>query len=136
MCLAVQSSALPRGNLQRGLRGSGYLVVEASATEGQLSGYIQPLLRDVEVFNWAQDVTAEDKGFFRSIWEARGGGGETLLKNQRKNQFATRVELSASVHQHAISALQAFMAILRNACIEAFNPRVENSPDTGKSAEQ
>jgi hypothetical protein len=116
--------------------GSGDLVVEASATGGQLSGYIKPLLRDVEVFNWEQDVTAKDKGFFRSIWEALVGGGETLLKNQRKNQFATRVELSASVHQHAISALQAFMAILRNACIEAFNPRVENSPDTGKSAEQ
>jgi hypothetical protein len=66
---------------------------------GQLSGYIKPLLRDVEVFNWEQDVTAKDKGFFRSIWEALVGGGETLLKNQRKNQFATRVELSGSVHQ-------------------------------------
>lgn len=108
--------------------GSGDLVIEASAENGQLSGYIKPLLRDVEVFNWQQDVERDDKGFFRSIWEALVGGGEKVLKNQSKNQFATRVELSGSVEQQNVSALQAILGILRNAFIKAFNTRFENSP--------
>ncbi|RMP62628.1 hypothetical protein ALQ18_02243 [Pseudomonas marginalis pv. marginalis] len=105
--------------------GTGDVVIEAQAQKGQLSGYIKPLLRDVEVFDWQQDVENKDKNIFRSIWEAVVGTSETVLKNQRKNQFATRVELSGSVHQQNISAFSAFVAILRNGFIQAFNAQYE-----------
>lgn len=108
--------------------GHGDEVIEASAENGQLDGYIKPLLRDVDVFNWQQDVQREDKGLFRSIWEALVGGGETVLKNQRKNQLATRVELSGSVEDQNASPFQAFLAILRNGFVQAFNARYENAP--------
>lgn len=108
--------------------GHGDVVIEAEANKGQLKGYIKPLLRDVEVFNWPQDVENKDKGFLRSIWEALVGGTETVLKNQRKNQFATRVELSGSVHHSDISAFEAFLQILRNGFVQAFNARYEQGP--------
>ncbi|MDF3195854.1 DUF748 domain-containing protein [Pseudomonas sp. 1928-m] len=114
--------------------GTGDLVVEARADDGELSGYIKPLLRNVEVFDWEQDVTRDDKGFFRSVWEAIVGGSEKLLKNQRVDQFATRVELSGNVHQQNISAFQAFIAILRNGFIQAFSTRFESSLEEGDSA--
>lgn len=110
--------------------GHGDVVIEAQAKDAQLSGYIKPLLRDVDVFNWQQDVKDEDKGFFRSIWEAVVGTTETVLKNQSKNQFATRVELSGSVHKSDISAFEAFLQILRNGFVQAFSARYEReSPD-------
>lgn len=109
-------------------RGQGDLVIEARADNAQLSGYIKPLLHDVDVFDWRQDVENEDKGVLRALWEALVGGGETLLKNQRRDQFATRVELSGNVHQQDVSAFQAFIAILRNAFVEAFTPRFERAP--------
>lgn len=109
-------------------RGSGDLVIEAQAEDAQLNGYIKPLLREVEVFDWEQDVEDEDKGVLRSLWEALVGGGETLLKNQRRDQFATRVELSGNVHDQEVSAFQAFLAILRNGFVEAFDPRFERPP--------
>ncbi|WLH91910.1 DUF748 domain-containing protein [Pseudomonas sp. FP453] len=105
--------------------GTGDVVIEAQAEKGQLTGYIKPLLRDVEVFDWQQDVENKDKNIFRSIWEAVVGASETVLKNQQKNQFATRVELSGSVHQQDVSAFGAFLAILRNGFIQAFNARYE-----------
>jgi hypothetical protein len=108
--------------------GSGDLVIEASADDGQLSGYIKPLLRNVEVFDWQQDMANQDKGLLRGLWEALVSGGETLLKNQRKDQFATRVELSGNVRQQDVSAFQAFLAILRNAFVEAFTTQFENPP--------
>ncbi|MBV1808912.1 DUF748 domain-containing protein [Pseudomonas viridiflava] len=110
--------------------GNGDLVIEAQADKGQLSGYIKPLLRNVDVFNWHQDVEDKDKGVFRSIWEALVGTSETVLKNQRQNQFATRVDLSGSVNQQDISGLQAFWQILRNAFVQAFNARYESSKDS------
>ncbi|MBJ9977141.1 DUF748 domain-containing protein [Pseudomonas sp. S75] len=105
--------------------GHGDVVIEAQAEKGRLNGYIKPLLRDVDVFDWQQDVQNKDKGFFRSIWEAVVGASETVLKNQPKNQFATRVELSGSVHQQDISAFEAFLQILRNGFVQAFNARYE-----------
>ena len=105
--------------------GTGDVVIEAQAEKAQLTGYINPLLREVEVFDWQQDVENQDKGIFRSIWEAVVGASETVLKNQSKNQFATRVELSGSVHQQDISAFQAFLQILRNGFVQAFNARYE-----------
>jgi uncharacterized protein involved in outer membrane biogenesis len=111
--------------------GHGDVVIEAQAEKGRLNGYIKPLLRDVEVFNWQQDVENKDKGFFRSIWEALVGASETVLKNQPKNQFATRVELSGSVHQQDISGFEAFLQILRNGFVQAFNARYEQpAPDS------
>ena len=76
------------------------------------------------------NVKDEDKGFFRSIWEAVVGTTETVLKNQSKNQFATRVELSGSVHKSDVSAFEAFLQILRNGFVQAFSARYEReSPD-------
>ena len=110
--------------------GHGDVVIEAQANKGQLKGYIKPLLRDVEVFNWQQDVQNEKKSILRSVWEALVGTSENLLKNQPKNQFATRVELSGSVHNQDISAFQAFLQILRNGFIQAFNARYEQPKPT------
>ncbi|AHD15859.1 hypothetical protein C163_19635 [Pseudomonas sp. FGI182] len=105
--------------------GHGDLVIEAQAENGRLTGYIKPLLRDVDVFNWHQDVQEEDKGFLRSVWEALVGATQTVLKNQPKNQFATRVELNGSVRKQDISAFEAFLQILRNGFIRAFNAQYE-----------
>ena len=111
--------------------GHGDVVIEAQAENGRLNGYIKPLLRDVDVFDWQQDVEEKDKGFFRSVWEALVGATETVLKNQPKNQFATRVELSGSVHKQDISAFEAFLQTLRNGFIQAFNARYERgAPDS------
>ncbi len=108
-------------------KGTGDLVMEVEASDSQLDGYIKPLLRDVEVFNFRQDIEAEDKGFFRGIWEALVGGGKEVLKNQSKDQFATRIALSGSTRNTEISAFQAFIEVLRNAFVEAFTARFERS---------
>lgn len=109
--------------------GTGDLVVEVQARDSQLDGYIKPLLHDVDVFDLDQDLNNEDKGLFRGLWEALVGGGENVLKNQRKDQFATRVALSGSTRDAKVSPFQAFMAILRNGFVEAFSTRFERSLD-------
>ena len=109
--------------------GTGDLVVEAKVRDSQLSGYVKPLLRNVDVFDMKQDLQNEDKGLFRGIWEALVGGSQQVLQNQKLDQFATRVELSGSVEQADVSSFQAFLGILRNAFVEAFSARFEQVQD-------
>jgi len=109
--------------------GTGDLVIEAKVRDSQLEGYVKPLLRNVDIFNFEQDFKDDDKGFFRGIWEAVVGGSQAVLQNQKRDQFATRVELSGSIDQADVSPLQAFFGILRNAFIEAFTSRFEQVQD-------
>lgn len=109
--------------------GTGDLVIEAEVREGQITGYVKPLLRNADIFDIEQDIQNEDKGFFRGIWEAVVGGGQQVLQNQKLDQFATRVDLSGSVNDTDVSPLQAFFGILRNAFIEAFTTRFEQVQD-------
>ena len=106
--------------------GHGDFVMELDARQGKLKGYAKPLLRDMEVFDWQQDVAAKDKNLLTGAWEALVGGGSWLLKNQRKDQFATRVEIDGDLNAYDISRWQAFKAILRNAFVRAFNNRFDS----------
>lgn len=108
--------------------GNGELVVEVDAKNGQLGGYIKPLLRDVDVFSVEQDLQSESKGFFRGMWEALVGAGGEVVKNRKRDQIATRVDLSGSLQDAEVSPLQALFGILRNGFIEAFNAGFENDP--------
>ena len=106
--------------------GHGDFVMELDAREGKLQGYAKPLLHEMEVFNWQQDVAAQDKNLFTGAWEALVGGGSWLLKNQRKDQFATRVEIEGDLNDYDLNRWQAFKAILRNAFIRAFTSRFDS----------
>lgn len=112
--------------------GEGDLTMELEVRERQLDGYIKPLMRNVDVFDMDQDLRNEDKGFFRGLWEAIVHGGQEVLQNQRKDQFATRIELSGSLDNTEMSAFQAFIAILRNAFVDAFTPRFERALEEGE----
>ncbi|SDS39568.1 protein of unknown function [Halopseudomonas litoralis] len=105
--------------------GEGDLTMEIDIDDRQLTGYVKPLMRNVDVFDMDQDIRNEDKGFFRGLWEAIVHGGQEVLQNQRKDQFATRIELSGSLDDAEMSAFQAFIQILRNAFVEAFSTRFE-----------
>lgn len=105
--------------------GTGDLVTEVDVKNGEVSGYVKPLLKNVEVFDWKQDV--KEKGVLQGVWEAIVGGTETVLKNQRKDQFATRIELSGNINDPNVSAFTALINILRNGFVQAFTPRFERA---------
>jgi uncharacterized protein involved in outer membrane biogenesis len=106
--------------------GHGDFVMELEARQGKLKGYAKPLLRNMEIFDWQQDVAAKDKNLLSGAWEALVGGGSWLLKNQRKDQFATRVNIEGDLNTYNVSRWQAFKAILRNAFVRAFSSRFDS----------
>lgn len=105
--------------------GDGEIVMQLDARGGKLTGYAKPLFRNVALFGWKHDVEQQHDNPLRLLWEALAGGAENLLKNQRKNQFATRVEFSGRTDQPQTSTIGAIVGILKNAFIEAYKPQFE-----------
>ncbi len=108
--------------------GEGEFVMELEARNGQLKGYAKPLFRDVQVFSWKHDVEQQGDNPLRAAWEALAGAIENVFKNQRLDQFATRVEIQGRIGNTKTSTLQAIGAILHNAFVEAYLPQLEHLP--------
>ena len=109
--------------------GSGDFVMELEAKKGRLDGYAKPLLHDVKLFSWKHDIEEQHDNPLRAAWEALAGGVENLFKNQKEDQFATRVEIHGTIQSRKTSTLQAIAAVLHNAFVQAFRPQFERLPE-------
>lgn len=101
------------------------LVVEADSKEGQMTGYVKPLFRDLKVFSISKDVKEDNPLQF--FWQALVGATTTLLKNQARNQFGTLIPFSGDETSATSANILATIGnILRNAFVRAYLPRLEN----------
>jgi hypothetical protein len=77
--------------------GNGDFVMELSAYDGELEGYARPLLNNVSILDLGDDAS---DGLF---------------------SVAAEVEISGNIQEQETSSLQAFVSILRNAFVEAYD---------------
>lgn len=100
------------------------LVLEADSKEGQLSGYVKPLFRDLKIFSLSQDIKQDNVVQF--FWQALVGGATSLLKNVPRDQFGTLIpftgDLSGTTRADILGAIG---NVLRNAFVRAYLPRLE-----------
>ena len=108
--------------------GHGDFVMELEARDGQLTGYAKPLLKELQIFSWEQDVGQGDKNPLRITWEAIAQGVSWLFRNHRKDQLATRVPISGRIDDRELGVLPAVLNVLRNAFVEAYSPQLEGLP--------
>ncbi|WP_148862143.1 AsmA family protein [Marinobacter fonticola] len=107
--------------------GSLDLVTELAAKDGRITGYVKPLLRDIDVFDWRKDVKEQGDNLFQAAWEGLVGGIAELLENQPRDQFATRIPIDGQIESPDTGTLSAVLNILRNAFISAFEANLEGS---------
>jgi hypothetical protein len=106
--------------------GEGDFVMELEAKDRKLNGYAKPLFHGLKIFSWKQDVEQDKKNPLKLAYEAVAEGVTKLLKNQPKDQFATRVPISGTIDAKNMSVPEAIFGILRNAFIEAYKPNLEH----------
>jgi hypothetical protein len=100
------------------------LVVEADAQEGQLSGYVKPLFRDLKVFSPTEDIRAAN--LLGAFWQAIAGISVGVLKNPSRHQFGTLIPFSGNTSGTTEADMFATIAnIFRNAFVRAYLPRLE-----------
>jgi hypothetical protein len=105
------------------------LVIDVKSEQGQISGYIKPLFRDLSVFSLSQDIKQDNP--LRLFWQAMIGAATQLLKNQPRNQFGTLIPFTADAAGTTSADILATVGnLLRNAFVRAYLPRLENSQST------
>jgi Domain of Unknown Function (DUF748) len=105
------------------------LVLESDCKEGQLTGYVKPLFRNLKVFSLRQDV--KEDNMLEFFWQALVGAATALFKNQSHDQFGTLIPFSGDMSGGTSTDLLATIGnLLRNAFVRAYLPRLENSEQT------
>lgn len=97
--------------------GSGEFFLELQAKDGHLQGYAKPLLDNVDIVELKEDL---EEGVLSTAWEAVVGVLATIFRNQPKDRIASQIDISGSLDESDVSALQAFFSILRNAFVKAY----------------
>ena len=101
------------------------LVIEADAKEGQLTGYVKPLFRNLKVFSLKQDL--KEDNVLQFFWQALVGVVTSVFKNHPRDQFGTLVPFSADASGATTTDILATIGnVLRNAFVRAYLPRLES----------
>lgn len=103
------------------------VVAEMAAADGRLEGYVKPIIHNLDVFKWQEDVERDGDNPLVVVWESFVGFIGEILQNQPTGQLATNVPISGDLDSPDTSVLVAVANILRNAFIEAFQANFENT---------
>jgi hypothetical protein len=97
------------------------LYTEVAAKEGTFTGYVKPVLEDVDVLG------REDRGdnILRKAWESISGTVSEIFENQSKETFATKIPLRGELDNPKANIFFAVMQILENAFIHALQPSID-----------
>jgi len=100
------------------------LVLETDSKEGQITGYVKPLFRNLKVFSLAKDL--KEDNILQFFWQALVGFATSILKNQSRDQFGTLIPFTGDASGATTTDIFATIGnILRNAFVRAYLPRLE-----------
>lgn len=103
--------------------GSGNLLLEMTAENGQLNGYMKPFLEDVEILDWEQDIERDGDNLLEFLWEGLVDLVESVFTNQRTDQLATEITIEGSLDQQEVDTWRAVWGVFKNAFVDALNER-------------
>ena len=109
--------------------GSFSLYSEISVKNDHIDGYVKPLFKDLDVYDRRQD---EEKDVFSKMYEGLVGGIMDLLKNEPREEVATRADLSGEVENPQASTWQIIIRLVENAFLKAILPGFEQEASPKK----
>lgn len=89
-------------------KGTFGLYTEMATKEGKFKGYVKPIIKDLDV------VGSSDKrdSFFNKVYEQIVGTGGVILRNQMKQQVATKISLEGDFKNPETNTIEAIWEVL------------------------
>jgi len=106
-------------------RGTFEVFAEIAGSEGSFDGYVKPFFEDLDVFELKDDAQNPVK----LLWQALVAGAVKIFKNHPEDQVATKIPVSGTFEKTDVGIWTTLLNILRNAFIEAFSARVDETID-------
>ncbi len=102
-------------------KGTFGLYTEVAAKEGSFTGYVKPLVEDIDVLG------KEDRkdNILRKLWEGVSGTVTEVFENQSEETFATKIPLKGEIENPKANIWFAIVQILENAFINALQPSID-----------
>lgn len=97
------------------------LYAEVAAKEGRFTGYVKPLLENIEVLG----MEDRDDNLLRKAWEGLAGTVTEIFENQSEETFATKIPLEGEIENPKANIFFAILQILENAFIRALQPAID-----------
>jgi hypothetical protein len=107
--------------------GSADIVSELAARDGQLEGYVKPIVYGLEVFSWKEDIQEDMDNPLRALWEGLVDIVAELLENQPHDQIASNIPLEGDISAPDTNVFVAVAGIFKNAFVEAYQANLENT---------
>jgi hypothetical protein len=110
--------------------GSFNLYSEVAVADGEITGYVKPLLNGLHVVDLKED---SDKPA-QLLWESMVGFVTEIFENQKEDQFATRVPVEGQITEVNSPFWPALWGIFSNAFVEAFDRNTDGTVTLGTVA--
>ena len=97
---------------------------EMSVKNGNVDGYVKPVLENVSVLNWSKDGPT----LMQKLWQAAIGATFEIFKNHQKDRFATKIPIEGKLNQKIeTDVFTTIVRVVKNAFIEAYQKTIDNS---------
>ncbi len=101
------------------------LYAEAAAKDGKLTGYVKPVIQNLQILDWEK----EEEGFLNKLWQGVVEVATNIFKNQKEDQLATKVPIQGDLNNPDTKIWPTVWNTLKNAFVEALSRRVEGEID-------
>jgi hypothetical protein len=98
------------------------LYAELAVKDGNVTGHVKPIAQEIKLLD-----LKEDKNPLNVLWESMVAVLKDVFKNQKKDQFATRVPLEGDLNNPDVAFWPAVWNIFRNAFVAAFQHNTDNT---------
>jgi hypothetical protein len=105
-------------------RGLVNVYTEAAAHEGAITGYVKPVLEDIEI-----TPSEEEAGLFQQFYESVLDFAASILESPDEDHIATNIEFEGRIDDPEVEVWQAVWNLLRNAFVEGFSKGIEGIVD-------
>jgi hypothetical protein len=104
-------------------RGTMELAMELAANDGNLKGYVKPLMDNAAILNLRKDASNP----LALVWESLVGGLSRIFRNQPHNRFATKIPIEGTFKDPKIGIWPTIGNVLKNGFVRAFEGDLENT---------
>jgi hypothetical protein len=102
---------------------------EVAAADGRFTGYVKPLIEDLDIVDWSE----KEGNVLQRIWESLVGATAGIFRNHPKDRWGTRVAFSGSFDDPQYSLWGIIGQVLKNTFVKALPPRLEGSVSLEKA---
>ena len=103
-------------------KGTFELFGEMAIKDSQINGYIKPFFKDVKIID---SFKKENSSIFKKAWEGLVSLVGFTLKNQWKDQTATKIPIRGSLDNVKTGILPSVFGIFKNAFVKAYDESID-----------